>query len=90
MELAREGQGDGTAAGCDAAEPGPGDGETCAAVGHRCVGTCVLVSILPGVRDYGEEKLMGGSLQYENRKAEYFNAIWDVINWKAAEGRFRA
>ncbi|MCJ1462964.1 hypothetical protein MMC07_001568 [Pseudocyphellaria aurata] len=27
-------------------------------------------------------------LQYENRKAEYFNAIWDVINWKAAEKRF--
>jgi Fe-Mn family superoxide dismutase len=27
-------------------------------------------------------------LQYQNRKAEYFNAIWDVINWKAAEKRF--
>ncbi|MCJ1265291.1 hypothetical protein MMC22_005166 [Lobaria immixta] len=27
-------------------------------------------------------------LQYENRKAEYFSAIWDVINWKAAEKRF--
>ncbi|KIV97788.1 hypothetical protein PV10_01496 [Exophiala mesophila] len=26
-------------------------------------------------------------LQYQNRKAEYFNAIWDVINWKAAEKR---
>jgi hypothetical protein len=30
----------------------------------------------------------GYSLQYQNRKAEYFNAIWDVINWKAAEKRF--
>ena len=29
------------------------------------------------------------SLQYENRKAEYFSAIWDVINWKAAEERFQ-
>jgi len=29
-------------------------------------------------------------LQYQNRKAEYFNAIWDVINWKAAESRFKA
>ncbi|GAM84072.1 hypothetical protein ANO11243_020640 [Dothideomycetidae sp. 11243] len=28
-------------------------------------------------------------LQYENRKAEYFKAIWDVINWKAAEKRFK-
>ncbi|KAK4919028.1 Superoxide dismutase [Mn], mitochondrial, partial [Elasticomyces elasticus] len=27
-------------------------------------------------------------LQYNNRKAEYFTAIWDVINWKAAEERF--
>ena len=27
-------------------------------------------------------------LQYQNRKAEYFSAIWDVINWKAAEKRF--
>ncbi|RPB23292.1 superoxide dismutase mitochondrial precursor [Terfezia boudieri ATCC MYA-4762] len=29
-------------------------------------------------------------LQYENRKAEYFGAIWDVVNWKAAEKRFAA
>jgi Fe-Mn family superoxide dismutase len=29
-------------------------------------------------------------LQYENRKAEYFSAIWDVINWKAAEKRYKA
>ena len=30
------------------------------------------------------------SLQYENRKAEYFAAIWDVINWKTVEKRFEA
>ncbi|KAF9888018.1 hypothetical protein FE257_009408 [Aspergillus nanangensis] len=27
-------------------------------------------------------------LQYQNRKAEYFGAIWDVINWKTVEKRF--
>ncbi|DAA74057.1 TPA_exp: Superoxide dismutase [Trichophyton benhamiae CBS 112371] len=27
-------------------------------------------------------------LQYENRKAEYFGAIWDVINWKTVEKRY--
>ncbi|KAL1965085.1 hypothetical protein VTN77DRAFT_6145 [Rasamsonia byssochlamydoides] len=29
-------------------------------------------------------------LQYQNRKAEYFKAIWEVLNWKAAEKRFSA
>jgi len=28
-------------------------------------------------------------LQYQNRKAEYFNAIWDVINWKTVEQRLK-
>ncbi|KZF24839.1 mitochondrial superoxide dismutase [Mn] [Xylona heveae TC161] len=28
-------------------------------------------------------------LQYQNRKAEYFKAIWEVINWKTAEKRFQ-
>lgn len=27
-------------------------------------------------------------LQYENRKAEYFDAIWNVINWKTVAARF--
>jgi Fe-Mn family superoxide dismutase len=27
-------------------------------------------------------------LQYENRKAEYFEAIWNVINWKTVAKRF--
>ncbi|KAI9761470.1 MAG: hypothetical protein M4579_000980 [Chaenotheca gracillima] len=28
-------------------------------------------------------------LQYQNRKAEYFKAIWDVVNWKAVEKRYQ-
>ncbi|KEZ40734.1 hypothetical protein SAPIO_CDS8679 [Scedosporium apiospermum] len=27
-------------------------------------------------------------LQYENRKAEYFDAIWNVLNWKTVAQRF--
>lgn len=27
-------------------------------------------------------------LQYQNRKAEYFGAIWDVINWQTVAKRF--
>ena len=27
-------------------------------------------------------------LQYENRKAEYFEAIWNVINWKTVASRY--
>ncbi|KAH6623112.1 Manganese/iron superoxide dismutase [Chaetomium tenue] len=27
-------------------------------------------------------------LQYENRKAEYFDAIWNVINWKTVASRY--
>jgi Fe-Mn family superoxide dismutase len=29
-------------------------------------------------------------LQYENRKAEFFNAIWNLWNWRDIEGRFEA
>ncbi|KAF3765366.1 hypothetical protein M406DRAFT_78195 [Cryphonectria parasitica EP155] len=29
-------------------------------------------------------------LQYQNRKAEYFSAIWNVINWKNVAKRFQA
>ncbi|KAK3046718.1 Superoxide dismutase [Mn], mitochondrial [Extremus antarcticus] len=28
-------------------------------------------------------------LQYQNRKAEYFGAVWGVVNWKAVEGRYK-
>ncbi len=27
-------------------------------------------------------------LQYENRKVEYFDAIWNVINWKTVAERY--
>lgn len=27
-------------------------------------------------------------LQYENRKTEYFDAIWNVINWSTVSKRF--
>ena len=36
-----------------------------------------------------QEVLISISLQYQNRKAEYFKGIWDVVNWKAAEKRFK-
>lgn len=29
-------------------------------------------------------------LQYQNRKAEFFEAVWNVWNWADAEARFRA
>jgi superoxide dismutase, Fe-Mn family len=29
-------------------------------------------------------------LQYENRKAEFFEAVWKVWNWKDVAQRFRA
>ena len=57
--------------------------------GDRCMGARILVSPRPlrlfsplGSAD------PASSLDYQNRKAEYFKAIWDVINWKAAEKRF--
>jgi Fe-Mn family superoxide dismutase len=29
-------------------------------------------------------------LQYQNRKVEYFDAIWNVVNWKTVAKRFQA
>ncbi len=29
-------------------------------------------------------------LQYQNRKAEFFDAVWNVWNWKDVQGRFEA
>ncbi|CAI4482314.1 AEL_collapsed_G0023870.mRNA.1.CDS.1 [Saccharomyces cerevisiae] len=29
-------------------------------------------------------------LQYQNKKADYFKAIWNVVNWKEASRRFDA
>jgi len=28
-------------------------------------------------------------LQYQNRKAEYFKAVWEVVNWDTVASRFR-
>ena len=48
------------------------------------------MSVTPWWKMFSENRiLMRYSLQYQNRKAEYFGAIWDVINWKAAEKRFQ-
>ncbi|KAI5293161.1 hypothetical protein KEM52_005784, partial [Ascosphaera acerosa] len=41
-----------------------------------------------GIKTYANQDPVVGALQYQNRKAEYFKAIWEVINWKAAEKRF--
>ena len=29
-------------------------------------------------------------LQYENRRAEYVTAIWNLINWNDVDARYRA
>lgn len=77
-------------------ESRPRRGQVEAVVGDRCVGTCVLVRppstplSPPFLCSPLLTNVFFGSLQYENRKAEYFGAIWDVLNWKAAEKRFAA
>lgn len=54
-------------------------------VGSTLTSTTPLLHVLPElIADTYD------SLQYENRKAEYFGAIWDVINWKTAEKRYGA
>ena len=51
-----------------------------------------------GIKTYANQDLVVGQFrpilgvdawQYQNRKAEYFKAIWEVINWKAAEKRLK-
>lgn len=61
-------------------------------LGNMRISMCCFSLLLPAGAVWG---LFRGkiadwsySLQYQNRKAEYFGAIWDVINWKTAEKRF--
>ena len=49
------------------------------------MGACLLVSSHLGMLELYADVL---SLQYQNRKAEYFKSVWEVVNWKAAEKRF--
>ena len=55
------------------------------------ISMCHFFLFLPTCAVWGSEGKIADwsdSLQYQNRKAEYFGAIWDVINWKTAEKRF--